>query len=157
MKNEIADRIIGVLRKQMDTDTGTAIIMKMMSGMKESDAETFAEDVEGMAAFSDYLSQKEANMIVSRFENFDGSRGGHWNADTLLNAADAIGIRTELPGHYNDWAFYAVMNMVWGDEWGVLRQYVDPAKEVEVCAKLAEARLTDRDRTIPVRWYFGLD
>ena len=48
------------------------------------------------------------------------------------------------------------MNMIWSDEWGVLRNYADQDKEIRLCAELAVARLEDKDKVFSVRRYFEI-
>lgn len=57
---------------------------------------------------------------------------------------------------YNRWAFFAVLNMIWSDDWGVLRNYASPEQEARVCAELAQAKLEDKDKVFSVRKYFDV-
>lgn len=158
MKTELAYRIIELLKSKRDDDSARTIVMKIMEGYKDSEAETLVSELEEMSRYQDYLSEEEAMDIVSRFENYDGSRGPHWrDPDALYTTVDALGVKTCSEGHYNKWAFFAIMNMIWSDYWGVLKHYAQQSDEAKICAEMAAARLVDRDRSIPVRWYFGLD
>jgi hypothetical protein len=155
--NDIATRFISILRENIDTETGQAIVLKMVGEMNDERCGIIADECEDMVRFRNYLSEDEANSIMTKFVNFDGSRGPHWeDADAAFRAVSALGIEYEKAGEYNKWAFLAVLNMVWSDEWGVLRNYATSEQELRVCAELAVARLEDEDRVFSVRKYFGL-
>lgn len=155
--NDIATRFISILRERIDTDAGQAIILKMVGEMDSERRNIIAAECEDMVKFRSYLSEDEAQGIVRNFVNFDGSRGGHWeDPDETFRVLESLGIRYEEDGEYNRWAFFAVLNMVWSDEWGVLHNYIAQDQEPRVCAELAQARLEDRDKVFSVRKYFGL-
>lgn len=155
--NDIATRFISILRENIDTETGQAIVLKMVGEMNNERCGIIADECEDMVRFQNYLSEEEANSIMAKFVNFDGSRGPHWeDADAAFRAVSALGIEYEKAGEYNRWAFLSVLNMVWSDEWGVLRNYATSEQELRVCAELAVARLEDEDKVFSVRKYFGL-
>lgn len=155
--NDIATRFISILRERIDTDAGQSIILKMVGEMDSERRNIIAAECEDMVKFQSYLSEDEAQGIVRNFVNFDGSRGGHWeDPDETFRVLESLGIRYEEDGEYNRWAFFAVLNMVWSDEWGVLHNYIAQDQEPRVCAELAQARLEDRDKVFSVRKYFGL-
>lgn len=155
--NDIATRFISILRENIDTETGQAIVLKMVGEMNDERCGIIADECEDMVRFRNYLSEDEVNSIMTKFVNFDGSRGPHWeDADAAFRAVSALGIEYEKAGEYNKWAFLAALNMVWSDEWGVLRNYATSEQELRVCAELAVARLEDEDKVFSVRKYFGL-
>lgn len=99
----------------------------------------------------------EAEDIVRKFVNFDGSRGAHWEVpDEAFQVLQNLNIRFEEDGEYNRWAFFAVLNMIWSDDWGVLRNYASPEQEARVCAELAHTKLDDKDKVFSVRKYFDV-
>lgn len=155
--NDIATRFISILRENIDTETGQAIVLKMVGEMNDERCGIIADECEDMVRFRNYLSEDEANSIMTKFVNFDGSRGPHWDdADAAFRALSSLDIEYEKTGEYNKWAFLAVLNMIWSDEWGVLRNYATSEQEVRVCAELAVSRLEDRDRVFSVRRYFKM-
>lgn len=155
--NDIATRFISILRERIDTEAGQSIILKMVGEMDSERRNIIADECEDMVKFQNYLSEDEADCIVRKFVNFDGSKGPHWDdPDSAFSATSALGIEYEKAGEYNRWVFFAVMNMVWSDEWGVLRNYAASEQEMRVCAELALARLEDEDKVFSVRKYFGL-
>lgn len=113
--NDIATRFISMLRENIDTDKGQAIIMKMLGEMNSSRQDVIAEECEGMVMFQNYLSENESRAIMGKFVNFDGSRGAHWkDADSAFRAISALGIESEKAGEYNRWAFLTVMRTWFG-------------------------------------------
>lgn len=153
----IAERFISILRDRIDSESGREIIMKMVDGMDGDGIHGIIADCEDMVRFRDFLTEDEARGTVGDFVNFDGSRGGHWtDPDAMFSLMDELRIRYESEGEYNRWAFFAVMNMIWSDEWGVLRNYASGDQEARVCAELAVARLEDSDRAFSVRKYFNV-
>jgi hypothetical protein len=155
--NDIATRFISILRERIDTEAGQAIILKMVGEMDSERLNIIADECEDMVKFQNYLSEDEADCIVRKFVNFDGSKGPHWSdPDAAFRAVQALGMTYEDEGEFNRWAFFAVLNMVWSDEWGVLHNYVEQDQEVRVCAELAHARLEDRDKVFSVRKYFDV-
>lgn len=152
-----AERFISLLRERMEDESGRAIVLKLVSRMDGNDASELADECEDMVRFRDYLSEGEAHGIMRGFVNFDGSKGAHWdNDEAVFRLLDGLGIDYEAEGEYNRWAFLAVMNMIWSDEWGVLRNYASADQEARVCAELAVSRLEDRDRVFSVRRYFEI-
>ena len=155
--NIIAGRFMDLLRERIDTETGQAIILKLVETMDAESASAIADECEDFVRYREYLSEDEAEDIVRKFVNFDGSRGGHWeDPDEAFQVMQNLNIRFEEDGEYNRWAFFAVLNMIWSDDWGVLRNYASPEQEARVCAELAQAKLEDRDKVFAVRKYFGL-
>ena len=156
-RNMTVDRFIDLLRDRIDDEIGRTIILKLIQNQDLESAKALADECEDMVRFRDYLSEDEFEEITSKFVNFDGSRGAHWDdADAAFRALSSLGIEYEKTGEYNKWAFLTVLNMIWSDEWGVLHNYVSPDQEVRVCAELAQAKLEDVDKVFSVRKYFGV-
>lgn len=152
-----AERFIGLLRDRIESESGRAIVLKMVASMSEDNAKALADECEDLVRFRNYLSEDEAMDVVRKFMNFDGSRGPHWSKpEDAFRAVQSLGLQYEADGGYNRWAFFVVLNMVWSDEWGVLHNYVSPDQEVRVCAELAQAKLEDVDKVFSVRKYFGV-
>ena len=153
--NANVERFMELLRDRMDSECGRAIIMKVLNGVSIDDVQGLISECEDMVKYRDFLSEDEAKRIVSDIINFDGSRGAHWSdPDEMFRVLISLDIKYDVPGEYNKWAFFAVMNMVWSDEWGVLRNYASAVQETRVCAELAVARLEDADGGFSVRRYF---
>ncbi len=153
----IADKFMELLRDRMESESGYAIVVKMVGSMSEDDAHELIGECEDLVRYDDYLSKEEAVSITERFVNYDGSQGAHWrDSEDLFRAVNALNISFEVSGEYNRWAFFAVMNMIWSDEWGVLHNYANEDQETRVCAELAVARLEDKDRAFSVRRYLDI-
>lgn len=156
-RNMTADRFIDLLRDRIDDEIGRTIILKLIENQDLESAKALADECEDMVRFRDYLSEDEFEEITSKFVNFDGSRGAHWDdTDAAFRALSSLDIEYEKTGEYNKWAFLTVLNMIWSDEWGVLRNYATSEQEVRVCAELAQAKLEDVDKVFSVRKYFGV-
>ncbi len=150
-KKEIFETILDVV----SDISGLAIVMKMTEAMGER-AAAVADECEVMVRYDQYLTESEAKSVTAAFDNFDGSHGPRWkDPQALFVAAAQAGVKSDDEPKYNDWAFYAVMNMIWSDYWGALLQFV-PQDEVRICAELAKAALCDRDHRFNARRYFGL-
>jgi len=146
-----------LLRANIATEVGETMIAKMVDGLDEKESEKILDFTKQMLCYPDFLCEHEASCIVKDFINFDGSQGPRWkDPAALFDAMEKLGITADFPGHYNKWAWYTTMNMVWSDEWGVLKLYINPDSEVKVIAEITEARLLDKDRGFRVRGYFGV-
>lgn len=64
-----------LLRERIDTETGQAIILKLIETMDAESASAIADECEDFVRYREYLSEDEAEDIVRKFVNFDGSRG----------------------------------------------------------------------------------
>jgi hypothetical protein len=109
---------------------------------------------EGMMKYKNYLTENESKQIVDSMINYDGTKGAKWTPDELKGAINSLGGKCEMEGQYNWWAMYTTVQMVHSDEWGVLRNVVEPSKEAAVCYELAKAKLLDKDEVFNVRSYF---
>ena len=92
------------------------------------------------------FSADDAQTWVSHMENEDGSVGGHWTTDQTSAAARSIGVDLSTVGTA---AWYAAMNMVYSDYYGVAREY--GLDRPDFYAKLAQAFLMDKDAGGPQR------
>jgi hypothetical protein len=79
-------------------------------------------------------------------ENFDGTRGEHYNAEQVRDVAEKLDIRFN---EYSETDFCLTVNMMYSDYGRVLKKYVPPDKELHVCAELAKAFLEDPDGPEP--------
>ncbi|MBQ2007097.1 MAG: hypothetical protein II236_00260, partial [Alistipes sp.] len=65
--------------------------------------------------WNNYLSKAEAEAIVSKFINADGTMGAHWSYDTMRSAVESLGAMMSEEPFYNCWALWATMNMLYSD------------------------------------------
>lgn len=136
------------------------LIKALASRMDEAEVARIVEGMSERDQYKDYLTESEARMIVDSFVNFDGSQGAKWeDPSVVFRKADEFGVQKEKEEAYNRWAFYAVVNMIYSDYGGVLRQYVDGDRLARMCMHLAVALLCDKDRSDDknIRWYLQME
>ena len=92
------------------------------------------------------FSADDARTWVSHMENEHGSVGEHWTMEQTSAAARSIGADLSAIGTV---AWYATMNMVYSDYYGVAREYGLDCPDFY--AKLAQAFLMDKDAGGPQR------
>ena len=153
--SDLSKRFMDVLNR-VEPKYGCMVLQAFIDDVGNERAGEILDLSEGMMKYKNYLTEKEAHNIVDNFINFDGTRGAKWNAETAKSVITSLNGKCEMDGEYNWWALYATMEMVHSDEWGVLRNLIDPSKEAAVCYELAKAKLLDKDGVFNVRTYFGL-
>lgn len=122
-------------------------------------AKELLECYEGNLKFWNFVTSSEAEAIVSRFINEDGTKGPKWkDAEEVFKKVEAIGGKTECLPHYNYYALFVAINMYISDQQSTIIKWVgeDDDKIFEACYDLAVARLKDKDRAQWIRTYFGL-
>lgn len=123
-------------------------------------AETIVEQYEGMLHYNNFLTEEEADTIVSKLENADGSHGPRWKdkADFFQRTEQLGGTKEKTPA-YNKWALYTEVNIISSDHYNVLSKWANGNREkyLEMCLELATSQLTDRDHPSWIRWYVGLE
>lgn len=102
-----------------------------------------------------YLSKAEAEDIVGKFINQDGSRGAHWSFDTFKGAVESLGGKMSEEPFYNCWALWVVANMLYSDHAQSLSAYVPKDEMPKAVYMMAVEKLKDRDRPRYIRHYFG--
>lgn len=89
---------------------------------------------------SETFTEADARAWVSEMENEDGSTGEHWTQEQTQAAARSIGVDLSTVGTA---VWYAAMNMVYSDYYGIAREY--GLDRPDYYAKMAKAFLMDRD------------
>ena len=87
------------------------------------------------------LSKSDIHRWNKMFENFDGTRGAHYDMQQVIHAADKIGVKFD---DFSEKEFCVAVNMMYADYGHVIKEMV-PDKELICCAKLAKAFLEDPD------------
>lgn len=103
-----------------------------------------------------YLSKHEAEQIVAGLVNQDGTRGAHWDYETLEAAIESLGVKKKEEPFYNCWALWAVMNMLWSDHHKSAMEFVPKDQEPKFFYNMALEKLKDVDRPRFVRDYFDV-
>lgn len=145
-----------------DIEVSLSMFKKVMCVLAELNlrsAKELLECYEGNLKYYNFLTESEAEEIVGKFVNQDGSRGPRWrDADDLLRKVSDMGGNTESEPAYNKWALYVTMNKYASDQDKFITKWVgdDKSKYLEACYELAVAQLNDKDRPCWVRSYYGL-
>lgn len=108
---------------------------------------------------SNFLTESEAEEIVDKFSNQDGTKGPKWrDPEEVFRKIEELGGRVECEPHYNKWALYVAMNKFSSDQHSVIVKWVgdDREKYFETCYELALTQLKDKDRPCWIRPYYGI-
>jgi hypothetical protein len=101
-----------------------------------------------------YLSKSEAEEIVSKLINQDGSHGGHWDYETFKAAVESLGGKMTDEPFYNCWALWATANMRYSDNAKSAAEFVPKEMMPKYFYNVAVENLKDVDRPRFVRDYF---
>lgn len=157
MKQVLFNNLCEILLKQKGKQSWKSILTGLTVNLEESDLIMLIERAEGLMKYDNFLCEDEAMQILKGFINFDGTSGAHWkDPQAMFNAVESAGYDYDVEGEYNKWAWFATMNMIWGDEWGVLKTYLASEHEVKIIAELTKERLEDPDGIFNVRQYFNV-
>lgn len=103
-----------------------------------------------------YLSKGEADEIVSKLKNQDGSIGAHWDFDTFRNAVESFGGKMKDEPYYNCWALWATACMKFSDHYKSASEFVPKDVMPRYFYNVAVENLKDIDRPKFVREYFDV-
>lgn len=92
------------------------------------------------------LTKSEIHRWKEMLENFDGTRGEHYDMQQIMSAAEKLGIRFR---DYSEPEFCITVNMMYADYGGVIKKCVGQEKELMACAEMARAFLEDPDGPEP--------
>ena len=109
-----------------------------------------------------FLTEEEAEQVVGKLVNHDGTMGAHWDADTFKSAVERLGGKLEDKPYYNMWALWVTDNMIYSDHAPSIAEDMgyrtskeaDGTKMALSCYRKAVEKLKDPDRERFVRWYF---
>lgn len=145
-----------------DTEVSLQMFKKAVELLADTnlkDAKELVECYEGTLKYYNFLTESEAEEIVSDFLNQDGSKGPKWRDPMeFFKKVTEVGGKIECEPYYNKWALYVTMNKFYSDQNSVIMKWVgdDRDKYFEACYELAVTQLKDKDREYWVRWYFGV-
>lgn len=120
-------------------------------------AKEMLECYEGTLKYNNFLTETEAEEIVTCFLNQDGSKGPKWrDAENLFAKVEEFDGKIECEPAYNKWALYTAMNKAASDKNSVILKYIgdDRDKYITACYDLALTDLKDKDRPNWIREYF---
>lgn len=107
--------------------------------------------------WNNYLSKAEAEAIVSKFINADGTMGAHWSYDTMRSAVESLGAMMSEEPYFNCWALWVTMNMLYSDHAKSVNDFVPKDEQVKFYYAMAIEKLKDADRPHFVREYFEIE
>lgn len=123
------------------------------------DASDIFECYEGTLRYYNFLTEDEAEVVVSRLINQDGSRGPRWrNANELWNMVQQNNGAIECKPHYNKLALYATMNYFASNQSANLMKWAGDSRDryFEMCYDFAVTQLKDKDDLNWARRTFSL-
>lgn len=133
--------------------------MNVLADINLRSMKEIVECYEGSLKYYNFLTETEADEIVEKFSNQDGSRGPRWrDPEEMFRKIKELGGKTECEPHYNKWALYVAMNKFSSDQNSVIVKWVgdDREKYFEACYELALTQLKDKDRLCWIRPYYGM-
>ena len=133
------------------SENGNAIITRLLGTIDDRAAATVLADCEGLMNYRNYISEAEAKRATAKLENFDGTHGPHWREPSrLFEMVAGEGVEPDTAPDFNRWALYVVANMIWADDWGVLREFVAADQEGRMIALLSRCRLTQSGKDFAI-------
>ncbi len=159
MDKKMKGEFIQMLRDEMGTETGWAVIMSMVGMVEDDDRFNELADIyKGKHEYGQFLTEKEAKKAADGLVGYDGNRGPKWPMpQQLFEKVESLGGRKSEHGKYNGWALFAVMNMMHSDYGGVISTVAHGDEYAKMCYMLAVAWLTDADKRNDVRKHFGFE
>ena len=125
-------------------------MMEWMVANKPDAASTWIERLSSIK-WKNYLTPKEAEMIVSRMEP-----KAPWNRDQWRDAMNKYGYPLEEEPYYNRCSLWVVMNMIMSDSSQTIEKYVDMDTLFSLVHDLAVDKLKDKDEKFEIKSYFNV-
>ena len=133
----------------------TPIIASLVGMVDHEDRfEELFDIYEGIEEYGQFVTEKEAKMIVDGFQNYDGSRGAKWPPQVLFSAVESLGGKKAEQGKYNCWTLYVLMNWMHSDYGGALMPELQGEAYALTCYRMALAWMNDRDADHDIREKF---
>ena len=142
-------------RKMMAFGEAEKWVFHMMAEQHPELAEKWLARLEAEKWYN-YLSKNEAEEIVAKFVNQDGTHGPHWNYETLKAAVESLGGKIQSEPFYNCWSLWVVVNMHYSDHRTSASEFVPRDMMPKYFYNMAVETLKDPDRPRFVREYFDL-
>lgn len=133
--------------------------MKSLSETSPKTAQNLVEVCEGMLNYDNYLTEDEADQLVSSMVAQDGTKSGKWkDPETVFRKLESIGIPCCTNHGFNKWAMFCMMNKISSDYGIILNEIVqgDSEKYFELCSRMSLATLEDVDSPGNIRRYYKL-
>lgn len=142
-------------RKMMAFGEAEKWVFHMMAEQHPELAEKWLTKLEAEKWYN-YLSKHEAEAIVSKLVNQDGTRGPHWSYDTFKAAVESLGGKLQSEPFYNSWALWAAAEMHYSDHARSASEFVPKDMMPKYFYNVAVETLKDADRPRFIREYFDL-
>lgn len=167
-KNELLNKFCSLLTESKssgdaeDYEVSLSMFKKAVCLLADTNlrsAKELVECYEGNLKYYNFLTETEAEDVVEKFVNQDGSKGPKWrDPEDVFHKVEELGGKTECVPHYNKWALYVTMNKFASDQHSVIIKWVgdDRQKYFEACYELALTQLKDKDRLCWIRPYYCL-
>lgn len=126
-----------------------------MTELSEEDARKWVEKLES-TQWLNYITRDEADYILSGLINQDGTKGHHWDYQTVKDTIQSLGGDMEDEPYYNCYAMWVMMNTIYSDHAISLGEYIPEEQLPAVIYKMSIEKLKDRDRKRFIRKYFNL-
>lgn len=136
---------------------------KRMAELHPKTAEMWLDKLEAMY-WNNYLSKAEADDVVAKFINQDGTKGPHWGYDVFRGAVESLGGAVKDEPYYNCYSLWVAANMIYSDHAQSVAEDMGHQTPAQVpnekmalsMYKKAVEKLKDKDRPIFIREYFDL-
>lgn len=138
-----------------------AVMRKAIAKLSEYDPEEvvdIADMYDGRINYNNFLTEREAKAIVSKFKNYDGTEGAKWPSDAFFEKVEELCGSIEVKPYFNKWALWATACMIASDQGANITKWSggDRNNFAAMTYDFAVAKLSDKDKQNFVRWYFEL-
>ena len=155
--DEVYDNMVASkdVKKMHELGKAFCWLMSQVSASNPKHSREVVEKLEA-SAWNNYLSENEADEIVSQFVNQDGAKGAKWSYSQFVQLVERIDGVIEDKPYYNKYALWVTVNMIYSDHYRALRDFVGEEEIPKAIYRLSVEKLHDPDRPCFIRPYFGL-
>lgn len=126
-----------------------------MAELSEEDAIRWVDKLES-TQWLNYVTRDEADSVLGGLVNQDGTKGPHWDLQTVKDFIHSIGGDVEDEPYYNCYAMWVMMNTLYSDHAISLGEFIEEEKIPHIIHKMSIEKLKDRDRKRFLRKYYNL-
>ena len=126
-----------------------------MAELSAEDAIKWVDKLES-TQWLNYITRDEADAILGSIVNQDGTKGPHWDLQTVKDFINSAGGDIEEEPYYNCYAMWVTMNTLYSDHAISIAEFVSEEQIPSIIYKMSVEKLKDRDRKRFVRKYFEL-
>lgn len=148
-----------ILSSESAKDIAMDIFKKTMIALCESDeegAQEIIECLEGNLSYNNFLTEKEAEAICSKFVNNDGSKGLQWrNFKDFSQKIEESGFSLDQKPYFNSYALWVTMNELASNHNKIFNKWTKE-NYFEVVYEFAVSKLIDKDNEKWIRKHFEI-